>query len=60
VIEIKRLDDVETIVRISSIPEPQQTEFRRWLFGKTLPVIGGTEDRFDWAYAWDWWRFCRQ
>lgn len=53
-IETKLWNDME-LVRVSSIPRSK--EFRKWMFGQTVPLVSDDKDPLDWAYAWDYERF---
>ena len=47
-------------VRLSDIPEPQRSDFKRYLLGAALPVVDGEEG--DIAFETDWldWFFKRR
>lgn len=50
--EIVSLEEM-TIIKISDIGE----NFRKWLYGQTVPYIEELDDPDDWAYYWDYLRW---
>lgn len=50
----KEFKGVGECVQVSSIPEPERSEFRKFMFCQTIPMFTEEEDPYDWVYSWDW------
>ena len=46
------------LVKISTVHNPE--EFKKWLYGQTLPVIDDDETPYDWCYADDYRRYVKR
>ena len=43
-------------IRITEIPEPWQSQFKRGIFGAQCPIVNGERGL---AYSWDWLQWAR-
>lgn len=41
------------LVSVSSVG----SDFGKWLYGQTRPVVENESDPYDWAYLWDYERY---
>ena len=44
-----------TLVKISDVGE----DFKKWLYGQTVPYVEEDINPFDWAYSWDYDRYVK-